>query len=109
MRNGLVVVALIATALLALSSCAPGVNEFRGTPPAVSEDGKVPGFWLGLWHGIIAPISFIVSLFNKAVNVYEVHNSGNWYNFGFIIGLSLSMGGGGGGAAMAKKRRRRDA
>jgi hypothetical protein len=28
------------------------------------------------------------------VNIYEVHNSGNWYNFGFVLGLSVVFGSG---------------
>ena len=44
---------------------------------------------LGLWHGIITPVTFVISLFNENVNIYEVHNNGNWYNFGFVFGLSI--------------------
>jgi hypothetical protein len=33
-------------------------------------------------------------LFNDHVNLYEVHNNGNWYNFGFVFGLSIVFGGG---------------
>jgi hypothetical protein len=104
MKNGLIVAALI-LAVISLAACSPGANDLRGT---ALGPGKPAGFWLGLWHGIIAPIDFIVSLFNKAVNIYEVHNSGNWYNFGFILGLTMSLGGGGGGAAAARRRRMRD-
>jgi len=65
--------------LLALASCAPGPN----TQHAVANGaGHIAGFWLGLWHGIIAPITFLISLFSSHVNVYEIHNNGNWYNFG---------------------------
>ena len=46
----------------------------------------VAGFWTGLWHGMICPIAFFISLFNREVSMYEVHNNGNWYNFGFLIG-----------------------
>ena len=35
---------------------------------------------------MILPIIFLVSLFRDSVNVYEVHNSGGWYNFGFLLG-----------------------
>jgi hypothetical protein len=44
------------------------------------------GFWSGLWHGFIAPISFIGSLFMDDVAIYAVNNNGGWYDFGFIIG-----------------------
>ena len=54
------------------------------------------GFWAGVWHGLIAPIVFIVSLFNSSVGIYEINNNGRWYDFGFMIGISGSLGGGGG-------------
>ena len=52
------------------------------------------GFWAGVWHGLIAPIVFIVSLFNPSVGIYEINNNGRWYDFGFLIGISSSVGGG---------------
>jgi hypothetical protein len=58
-----------------------------------NQDGKIAGFWQGLWHGTIAPFSFLISLFKENVGVYEPHNNGNWYNFGFIVGLMIISGG----------------
>jgi hypothetical protein len=52
------------------------------------------GFIGGLWHGLIAPITFIISLFNKNVRMYEVHNNGGWYDFGFCLGASIIFGSG---------------
>lgn len=98
----LLLFAVIAAILLSLTACAPGANVGFKTANA---DGEIAGFWMGLWHGMIAPITFIISLFNKNVNVYEVFNSGGWYNFGFMLGLSMSLGGSGGGAARARRRR----
>jgi hypothetical protein len=43
---------------------------------------QLAGFWPGLWHGLISPIAFIVSLFNPNVGIYEIHNNGAWYNLG---------------------------
>lgn len=57
------------------------------------------GFLGGLWHGLILPITFIVSLFNPNVRIYETNNSGRWYDFGFIIGASSSLGGSGASAS----------
>lgn len=45
------------------------------------------GFWPGLWHGIIAPITFLISLFYPGVGIYETDNNGRWYNFGFLLGI----------------------
>jgi hypothetical protein len=67
-----------------------GPNSFYKQPEAAPA-----GFWAGWWHGIIMPIAFIVSLFNPGVGIYETNNNGGWYNFGFIIGASASLGGGG--------------
>ena len=89
-------------ALLLLASCAAGINEQVGT---ASATGAIAGFWLGLWHGIICPIAFIVSLFSDHVTVYEVHNNGAWYNFGYVAGVMLFHGG---GHAARGRRRRRD-
>lgn len=93
---------LVGALLLALTACAPAANELVGTP---APDGGVPGFWLGLWQGAIAPITFVISLFNHNVGVYSVHNSGGWYNFGFLIGVSLTLGGSAGGGAAGRRRR----
>ena len=87
---------------LMLSSCAPGPNTVQKT---ADEEGKIAGFWRGLWHGLISPITFIVSLFSRSVNIYEVHNSGSWYNFGFVIGAGLFLQGGILGSRRARKKR----
>jgi hypothetical protein len=59
---------------LLLLAAAAGPNELAGTDP------EAAGFWLGLWHGLISPVTFVVSLFNPDVNIYEVNNNGNWYD-----------------------------
>lgn len=77
-------------ALILAMGCAPGPNM---TEKVEDYDGKVAGFWRGLWHGIISPVTFIISLFSDSVHFYEVHNSGNWYNLGFFIGILIIFGG----------------
>src|SRR5262249_16472141 len=71
-----------------LSGCAPGTNQFKGT---VSERDKVAGFWLGFWQGFIAPFVFVASLFKNNLGIYEVHNNGAWYNFGYLFGLACIL------------------
>lgn len=93
-------VLLGAAVLLILSACAAGPNAATDVPAA---DGHIAGIWTGWWHGFIVPITFFVSLFSDTVNIYEVHNTGAWYDFGFLIGVSSVFGGGGAGA---KSRRR---
>jgi hypothetical protein len=53
------------------------------------------GFFGGLWHGIIAPFSFVLSIFLDNVAMYAVNNTGGWYDFGFVIGAGILFGGGG--------------
>ncbi len=52
-----------------------------------------PGFWKGLWHGFIAPVTFFVSLFSDDVRIYAFPNAGPWYDFGFMLGISGFSGG----------------
>ncbi len=92
---------ILLSIMVLLSACAAGPNELRNTP---DEDGDVAGFWKGIWHGLISPITFIISLFSKSIYVYEVHNNGGWYTFGFLIGASMVFGGSGGGAASRRKK-----
>jgi hypothetical protein len=33
-----------------------------------------------------------------------VHNNGNWYNLGFLLGVVIIFGGGGGGACRRSQR-----
>ncbi|MBK8558203.1 MAG: hypothetical protein IPL65_21830 [Lewinellaceae bacterium] len=50
--------------------------------------GKQYGFFYGLLHGFITPISFIISLFDDNVAIYAVNNTGGWYDLGFLLGSS---------------------
>ena len=68
-------IGLMVVLAVVLAACAPGVNPEVGAAP---PDGEVAGFWMGLWHGIIAPITFVISLFTDDVNLYDVYNNGNW-------------------------------
>jgi hypothetical protein len=88
-------IAIGAAALLLLGACAAGANA------ETSPNGA--GFWLGLWQGFIVPVTFVISLFTDDVNFYEVHNNGNWYDFGFVLGAGILFGGGGAGAFRARR------
>ncbi len=79
------------TLVLTMSGCA--------TQPSVSVNS--PGFLIGLWHGIIAPIALIGSIFMDNVRIYEFPNTGFFYDLGFLIGISCW---GGGGAAASRRR-----
>jgi hypothetical protein len=56
------------------------------------EGAKPADFWVGLWHGLISPISFIISVFNQNIRIYETNNVGIWYDFGFCIGAGIIFG-----------------
>jgi hypothetical protein len=71
-----------AGAVLALSACAA-----TQAPDAVAHNPDTPGFLLGLWHGFIFPVAWIVSLFADKVAIYAVPNNGGWYDFGYFLGI----------------------
>ncbi|MBK7864694.1 MAG: hypothetical protein IPJ65_40060 [Archangiaceae bacterium] len=95
---------VVALACAALVACLPGANAQVNTADA---QGVIAGFWRGLWHGALVPLTFIVSLFTSSVQVYESHNTGGWYNAGYVLGVMIAFGGGGGGGAAAGRRWRR--
>lgn len=76
--------------LFTLTSCAAGPNTAENT---AAVNGDIAGFWLGLWHGIILPFTFVISLFNDTLNFYEIHNTGATYNLGFVLGVAILFGG----------------
>ena len=64
-----------------------------GTNSKYKEPNANPaGFWGGLWHGLIAPFTFLVSLFVDGVSIYETNNNGHWYEFGFMLGVGTCAG-----------------
>lgn len=80
----------LSTVLLFVAFALVMVGCTAGPNPAANTQGAgelVAGFWLGLWHGIITVPAFVVGLFEPAVRVYEVHNNGNWYDLGFMLGI----------------------
>ena len=80
------VIAILTCAVL--TGCADSVSF------ASAADVPLVGFWHGLWHGIIAPISWFISLFSDKVAIYAIYNNGGWYDFGFILGIgALSSSG----------------
>src|SRR5256885_7521585 len=87
MRACLTVLVLVLLLVSVLAGCAPGANQFKGT---ASEHGRVAGFWVGLWQGLIAPFVFVACLFKSNLNIYEVHNNGAWYNLGYLLGWPAS-------------------
>ena len=74
---GLVLLSLLAAA------CLPGT-------------GSVPdpaGFFTGIWHGWIAPLSLVVSVFNGDISIYASPNTGWPYDLGFYMAIISGFGG----------------
>jgi len=80
----LICILLLATTLL-LTGCIPGGGTYTPDSPA--------GFFWGVWHGWIAPVSLIFTFFNDHNSIFEVYNTGFGYNFGFYIAIISGFGG----------------
>ncbi|WP_294123159.1 hypothetical protein [Sphingomonas sp.] len=80
-------------AALALAACV-------ATESANAVQPNAPGFLLGVWHGFIFPVSFILSLFVDKIDVYAVPNNGHFYDFGYFVGICFL----GVGARSSKRR-----
>ncbi len=72
-------------ALATLTGCIPGDGRNTVQKPA--------GFFWGIWHGWVAPISLIISIFKKNIRLYEAFNNGWLYDFGFYIAVISGFGG----------------
>ena len=89
--------AAILLVALALTACA-------ATQAGTAVAPAAPGFWLGVWHGFIFPIAWIVSLFVDNVSIYAVPNNGGWYDFGYFVGI-VFIGVGARGSRVVYRRR----
>jgi hypothetical protein len=70
---------------LGLVACVPGGDAYAPEGPA--------GFFSGVWHGWIAPVCLVWGFFDPAVRIYEVYNTGWWYDFGYYIANISDFGG----------------
>ena len=94
-RKTTIMILLAIAGLLLISGCAPGNERFVEGPA---------GFWAGLWHGFIVLFTFIISLFSDSVQIYEVNNTGGWYDLGFLLGACAFFSN---GARQSRKARHR--
>lgn len=101
MKRMMQILCLFAVFAVLVIGCAAGTARFSADQPA--------GFWAGLWHGAISVFSLIVHIFNNGVRIYEVNNTGGWYDFGFLLGAICIWGGGStAGCARSKRRKKED-
>lgn len=68
-----------------LTGCIPGDGSY--------DFNNQANFLSGIWHGWIAPISLIMGIFSDNIRVYEVFNTGWWYDFGFYVAVISGFGG----------------
>jgi len=68
-----------------LTGCIPGDGTYTSSHPA--------GFFWGIWHGWVAPVSLIIGIFSRNIRVYEAANTGLWYDFGFYMAIISGFGG----------------
>ena len=91
MKKVLIICLILVTLTLTLSGCA-AENPMTNKSP--EDNGRVRGFFAGLWDGIIAVPAFVINLIaGKHGSFYNVYNNGSWYNFGFLIGIGAFVGG----------------
>ncbi len=93
MKN-IVKIAAAGAALLALAACVAGSPD---AAHAAAGDW-VSQFFLGLWHGLIGPVTLIVEVVNRfaprllpwKTHIYETSAAGVAYDVGFYLGLAGS-------------------
>jgi hypothetical protein len=82
----------VMVAVLALSACVAGSGESA----QAASGGMLSQFLLGLWHGIIAPVTLIGEIVNRffphalpwQMHLYEAKVKGVAYDVGFYLGLA---------------------
>jgi polyferredoxin len=95
MKNIFITTLIILLCSIILTGCFPGGENYTVDTRA--------GFFSGVWHGWIAPVSLIVGIFQNDIRIYEPNNTGWWYDFGFYIAII----GGFGGVALSRKKLRK--
>ena len=93
LRRSIRLAGLIVLPLL-LSGCLPGDGVNSAADPA--------GFFWGVWHGWVAPISLVYGYFKPGIRLYETANSGWFYDLGFYMAVISGFG----GLNLARGRRR---
>jgi hypothetical protein len=88
-------IAGVAALLLLLSACVPGSSSAAAQ---AASGGMIGKFILGLWHGVIAPVTLILELLNDLspgllpmkIHIYQVSAQGIAYDLGFYLGIAGS-------------------
>ena len=86
MKKKIIVLGMfLAISVFLLTGCIPGDGTYTAAHPA--------GFFWGIWHGWVAPVSLIIGIFSRNIRIYETANTGWWYDFGFYMAIISGFGG----------------
>jgi hypothetical protein len=80
-----ILILLTTFTLVFLTACVPGDGSATINKPA--------GFFWGVWHGWISPISLIIGIINHNIRIYETANTGWWYDLGYYSAIISGFGG----------------
>jgi len=80
-----ILIAMLLALMALLTGCVPGDGTYTAQNQA--------GFFWGVWHGWVAPISLVIGLFNHDIRIYEINNSGWWYDLGYYLAVISGFGG----------------
>ena len=94
MKNKAGLFLLLVIVMVVFTGCIPGDGRATGVTPA--------NFLWGIWHGWIAPVSLIISIFNPVISIYEPWNTGFWYDLGFYMAIL----GGFGSITLSRKKKK---
>lgn len=95
MKRNFKFIILLVFLMTILTGCMPGDGSYDARNPA--------GFLSGIWHGWIAPISLLFSLIGENRGIYEVVNTGFWYDFAFYMAIISGFG----GISLSRKKKKK--
>ncbi len=75
---------IVLICLIVLTGCVAG-------PTSRFTTGDPAGFAAGLWHGLLTPVTLIISFLNENIRMYEVNNVGPEYDLGYLMGLFILL------------------
>ncbi|HEY4784694.1 MAG TPA: hypothetical protein VIH57_01535 [Bacteroidales bacterium] len=84
-KKNIPMIFLLVLLVLLVTSCVPGGGSH--------SPKNLAGFFSGVWHGWIAPVSLVWGFFESNIRIYEVYNTGWWYDLGFYISIIAGFGG----------------
>lgn len=83
-KRSLKIYTLIILVVVLFAGCFPNQDASLSKEPA--------GFFKGIWHGWITPISLVVSFFDSSIRIYEKNNTGWWYDLGYYMAVISGFG-----------------